>query len=137
MITILRIAVLAQFDPNDLTYDYFQLLITTVLEPVLLIIVASLPMFPPVLKEILGGEGEHNSPKMGSSSLTRLPSNGMKQSPVFSMLDDSHRFADLETDRSEDFIAGSNGIASSFGIEHSTDSPGETHPYSMIKFKKN
>ena len=122
VITILRIAVAAQFDPNGLTYDYLKLLITTVLEP----------MFPPVLKKILGSEGEHDSPKRGSSSLTRLPSNGMKQSPVFPMLDDSHRFADLETDRSEDFIAGSDGIESSFGIEHSTDSPGETHPYSMI-----
>lgn len=74
VITILRIAFAAQFDANDLTYDYIKTSTTTVLEPTLGIIVASLPMFPPAFKNLLGGESEHDSLKVRSSSTTRLRS---------------------------------------------------------------
>lgn len=137
VITILRIAFAAQFDANDLTYDYIKISTTTVLEPTLGIMAASLPMFPPAFKNLLGGESEHDSLKVRSSSTTRLRSNGMDPSPGIPRLDDSYPLADLETDRTtESKATSSDGRANSCGIEYSTDSRGETHPYSKINVQK-
>lgn len=109
----------ASFDANDLTYDYIITSTYTILEPLPGIIVASLPMFSPVLKEMLGGEGAHESPKVRSSSTTRLRSNGKKQLRIFPRLDDSYPLADLETGRTNQ-ITGFGSRANSFGFDLST-----------------
>ena len=110
-----------QFDVHDITYSYIGVGITTALEPLLGIIVSSLPMFPPVFKKFLGGEGDHESHRVRSSSLTRLRSNGMEPSRHFPRLDNSYPLADLNMDIIENDVIGSNSRASPFDIEHSTD----------------
>ena len=88
-------------------------------------------MFPPVLKEMLGVEGAHESPKVRSSSTTRLRSNGKKQSRIVPRLDDSYPLANLETGRTNQ-VTGSRSRVNSFGFELSTDSRVETDPFSVI-----
>ena len=122
----------ARFNVNDPTYDYLNISITTVLEPILGIIVASIPIFPPTFKECLGGGSEHNSPNVRSSYTAGRHSNSLEQSPFPLRLDNSYPLADLEMYRQENKATGSGSRASCFRIERSTDSRGETDPYSMI-----
>ena len=100
--TILRIVFAVQFDVHDITYAYYRVSVTTVLEPVLGIIVACLPMFPSAFnKGRVGGEcDEHDdSGKMLSSGTTRFCSNnGMRRSRNVAGLDDSYPLVELETE---------------------------------------
>lgn len=121
MITILRIVFATQFDVHDITYSYIGAATTTVLEPVLGMIVSSLPIFPPAFKKFLGGEGNHEPQRVRSSSLTRLRSNGMEPSRHLPRLDSSYPLADLNMGIMENEVIRSNSRASPFDIEHSTD----------------
>lgn len=95
MITILRIVFATQLDVHDITYSYFSVAITTALEPILGIIVSSLPIFPPAFKKLLGGEVGHESQGVRSSSLTRLRLNGMEPSRYPHGLGSSYNLTDL------------------------------------------
>lgn len=121
MITILRIVFATQFDAHDITYSYIGVSITTVLEPILGMVVSSLPIFPPAFKKFLGGEGDHESQRVRSSSLTRLRSNGMEPSRHLPRLGSSYPLADLNMGIMENEVIRSNSRASPFDIKHSTD----------------
>lgn len=49
-VTIIRIVLAARLDPIDFTYNLAPLAIVTDLEPLLAIIIACAPLFPPVLR---------------------------------------------------------------------------------------
>ena len=136
MVTVLRIVFAAQFDVNDITYDYMKVSITTILEPILGIILACLPMFPPAFKECLGGERKQDSQKVCSVSTIRLHSNGMNQSPGFPGPDDSYPLADLDSGLTESEVNGSNSRATSIGVKHSTESRFEANPEAMIRIER-
>ncbi len=136
MVTVLRIVFAAQFDVNDITYDYMKVSITTVLEPILGIILACLPMFPPSFKECLGGERKQDSQKVRSVSTIRPHSNGMKQSPGIPRLDDSYPLADLGSGLAESEVNGFDSRASSVGSEHNTESRFKANPESMIRIER-
>ena len=121
MITILRIVFATQLDVHDITYSYFGPAITTVLEPMLAIIVSSLPIFPPVFKKFLGGKGDHESQRVRSSSLTRLRSNDMDPSRHLPRLGSSYPLADLNIGIMENEVIRSDSRASPFDTEHGTD----------------
>ncbi len=136
MVTVLRIVFAAQFDVNDITYDYMKVCITTVLEPILGIILACLPMFPPAFKECLGGERKQDSQKVRSVSTIRLHSNRMKKSPGFPGLDDSYPLTDLDSGLTESEVNGLDSRASSVGGEHNTESRFKAKPESMIRIER-
>ena len=110
-----------QLDVHDITYSYLGVAITMALEPLLGMIVSSFPMFPPAFKRFLGGEGDHESQRVHSSSLTRLRSNGMEPSRHLPRLGNSYPLADLNMAIIENEVIRSNSKASPFDIEHSTD----------------
>ena len=98
MITILRIVFAVQFNVDDITYDYEKVSITTVLEPVLGILFACLPMFPPVFKGCMGGEGvEQDSEKTRSSDTTTRPRVSDGKSPFTGSFPDSMTHTLLQT----------------------------------------
>lgn len=105
---------------DDITYNYLKVSITTVLEPVLGMIVSSLPMFPSVFKNFLGGDGDRESQRVRSSSFTRLRSNGIEPSRHLPGLGNSHPLADLNMGFMENDVIDNSG-ASPFDIEHSAD----------------
>lgn len=111
VITILRIVFATQLDIHDITYSYIGVSTTTVLEPILGMIVSSLPIFPPTFKKFLGGEGDHESQTVRSSSLTRLRSNGMEPSRNFLRPGSSYPLADLDMGIMENEVIRSNSRA--------------------------
>ena len=116
MITVLRIVFAIQFNVDDYTYDYNKIGITTGLEPVLGIIIACLPMFPPTFKRMLRSKTEQDSQHVLSSSTRWLHSKIMKRSSMFRKIDDSYPIMDLGEGRSENKITGPDSKASSLAI---------------------
>ena len=113
----------AQFDAHDLTYDFLKISLTTVLEPVLGIIVASLPMFPPAFKRGLGGETDHKSSRVRSSGLTRLRLNSSEPSRLPPGLGSLYPLPDLNLSIMESEVIGSNDRASPVDIESGWHGP--------------
>lgn len=74
-------------------------------------IVSSLPIFPPTFKKFLGGEGDHESQTVRSSSLTRLRSNGMEPSRNLLRPGSSYPLADLDMGIMENEVIRSNSRA--------------------------
>ena len=97
VITTLRIAISAQLDINDFTYDLIRIAIVTDLEPLLGIIIACLPLFPPVFQKLSkarNGDGTA-SRKALSSSVLRLRS-GSTKTWKFRKFDGSYILTDVE-----------------------------------------
>lgn len=116
VITILRIIFAVQFNYDDITYSYGKAAITLALEPVLGILVACLPMFPPVFKGCTGRKGvEQDSEMMRLSDTTTRPRFPDGMSPVTGSLPDSMTHSLLQTKRlgqdGEDRFTGSDGRA--------------------------
>ena len=109
-----------QLDAHDLTYSYMSVSLTTALEPVLGILVSSLPTFPPAFKKLLGAKGNHESQNVRSGSLTRLRSNGMESSRHLPSRGSSYPLADQNVGVMGDEVTKSNRKTSLFDIEHST-----------------
>ena len=106
-----------QFNYDDVTYSYFKVSATTVLEPVLGILVACLPMFPPVFRKYLGGEAVgQDSEKTRSSGTTTRPRFPDGMSPVTGSFPDPMTHTLLQTKRRgqdrEDRFTGSDSRAS-------------------------
>lgn len=117
-----------KLDVDDYTYDIMVIGMTTGLEPVLGIIIACLPMFPPTFKRMLRGKGEQDSRDVLSSSTRRLRSKSTKRPLIFRKLDDSFPLTDLEKGRTENKITGPDSKASSLAIENNTNARAETYP---------
>ena len=76
-ITITRLAIASRLTTDDFTYDLARIAIVTDLEPLLGIIVACAPLFPPTLRVIMvGHKRKTSSAKTSSSGFARLNSKG-------------------------------------------------------------
>ncbi|KAM0803545.1 hypothetical protein BDR22DRAFT_886379 [Usnea florida] len=117
VITILRIDFAVHFNNDDSTYDFDEVLISTGLEPLLGILVACLPMFPPVFKGCVGRESvEQDSEMMRLRNTTTRPRFPDGASPVTETFPDSMTHTLLQTERRgqerEDRFTGSDSRAS-------------------------
>lgn len=135
IITSLRTWLGSIIDVSDFTYDLGRLAIVTDLEPLLAIIVACLPLFPPVMKRLFlrGKEPESRTPL--SSSLARLRSKGNKNS-MFRKFEDSYPLTDLEGTRTENHITRSDSKPESLRNDKATNIDVEMGPRSTIQVEQ-
>ena len=107
IVTIIRLALSIQINLDDFTYDVTRISIVTQLEPLLGIIIACLPTFPPAVKK-LTGHIKTTNPKTRnvlSNSVARLRLRRAKDS-TFKQFDDSVLLTDLENNRAFDHVVG-------------------------------
>lgn len=113
-ITTIRVILAAQLKIDDYTYGTAKIGIVTNLEPLLGIIVACLPIFPPALKRIFGHVKNTSSETHNvlSSSVTR---SRLKRSKNLTLerFDDSYLLADLENSKVENIITGTGSKSNS------------------------
>lgn len=105
-ITTIRVILASQLDIDDYTHSIARIGIVTTLEPILGIIVACLPLFPPALKVIFG-RVKRTSPVTHdtiSSSIARLRLRKSKESP-FDRFDD-YLLTDHENQTIEHVVTG-------------------------------
>lgn len=110
VVTIIRLVLSAQLNLDDFTYKIAKIGIPTLLEPLLGIIAACLPLFPPAFRKVMGEMKTGNSEQRNflSSSIARLR---LKRSRIstFESLGDSFPLTDLENNKSEIPISGPSG----------------------------
>lgn len=105
-ITIIRLVLSIHLNLDDFTYSIAKIGIVTTLEPLLGIIIACLPFFPPALKKMSG----HMKTKpeiwnVLSSAMARLRSKRSENS-TFQRFDDSYPLTDLENNNTHNHITG-------------------------------
>lgn len=122
MISIIRVVIAAQFNMNDYTSDIAKASIVTGLEPCVGLIAACLPMFPPFFKRIRRGKEKSDSWSHVSSTVARLRSKISKK-PALHIMGDGYPLTDLEGNRTQDDIAGSNS-----NVNHFAGAKLEMHP---------
>lgn len=135
MITSLRTWLGSIIDVSDFTYDLGRLAIVTDLEPLLAIIVACAPLFPPVIKRLSRHREEPESRTAVSSSLARLRSKGKKNS-MFRKFEDSYPLTDVEGTRTQNYITRSDSKPESLRNDNATNSDIEMDPGSTIQVKQ-
>lgn len=110
VVTIIRLVLSAQLNLNDFTYDIAKIAIPTLLEPLLGIIAACLPLFPPAFRKVTGGmrNGNREQRNILSSGIARLR---LKRSRISTLgsFGDSFPLTDLEDNKSEIPISGPSG----------------------------
>lgn len=95
-ITIIRLVLSINLNLEDFTYSLAKIGIVTILEPLLGIIIACLPLFPPALKKIGGHmKTDPGTPNVLSSAMARLRSKRSENS-TFQRVDDSYPLTELE-----------------------------------------
>ena len=107
VVTIIRLILSTQLRLNDYTYSIAKISIPTILEPLLGIIIACLPIFPPAIKK-LTGRMERTHPQIRdvlSSSMARMRLKRSKSSTLQSS-DDSSPLTDLEAKGTQNHITG-------------------------------
>ncbi len=112
-ITITRLVIAARLSTKDFTYDLARLAIVTDLEPLLGIIVACAPMFPPTLKAALNRKPRRSQSSGLSSGFAKLNSKSAR-SLWFRSADDSYPLKDVEGVVNHTQITGPNSRQSSF-----------------------
>ena len=132
IVTMVRLALSVQFDQDDFAYNIARIGMVTELEPLLGIIIASLPTFPPAIKKLTGYIKSPNFEKQDvlSSTRVRLHLRRAKDS-TFKRFDDSVLLTDLESNRASDHVSGPSdrshhlleGKMPSSGVETSQQSP--------------
>ncbi|KAL8709873.1 MAG: hypothetical protein Q9220_005489 [cf. Caloplaca sp. 1 TL-2023] len=98
--------------PNDLTYDLARLAIVSDLEPLLGIIAACAPFFPPTFRKLVGGTRRIFSTASDSRDSRKGIIKG-SGNPKFQVLDDSYPLTDTRKGRNETNITSSNSQAGS------------------------
>lgn len=97
VVSIIHLVLSARLNFDDFTYDTVKIGIPTILEPLLGIMAACLPLFPPAFRKIMGGLKNGNSDRRNvlSSSIARLR---LKRSRISTLesFGDSFPLADLE-----------------------------------------
>ncbi|CAF9942357.1 hypothetical protein IMSHALPRED_003637 [Imshaugia aleurites] len=132
-ITTIRVILAVHFKINDFTNGIARIGIVTTLEPLLGIIVACLPMFPPALKRIFGSvkkispETQHGL----SSSMVRLRPERSKNSTP-NRFDESWLLTDLENNRIGLPVSGPSSKPNSLIREGSQSVGTEMPPQSSI-----
>ena len=107
IVTIIRLALSVQINLDDFTYDVTRIAIVTQLEPLLGIIIACLPIFPPAVRKLTSHIKTTNSNTRNvlSNSVARLRLRRAKDS-TFKRFNDSVLLTDLENNRAFDHISG-------------------------------
>lgn len=107
IITIIRLILSTQLQLDDYTYDISAISVVTIMEPLLGIIIACLPFFPPAIKKLAGQMKRTDSEKRNvlSSSMARLRLKRSKSSasPGF---DDTFPLTNLEDKGIQNRITG-------------------------------
>lgn len=112
-ITVTRLVISARLSTTDLTYDLNRLAIVTDLEPLLGIIVACAPLFPPTLKAALNRKPKISQSSASSSGFAKL--NGKSaRGPGFRSADDSYPLTDVEGGVNHTQVTGPDSRRSSF-----------------------
>lgn len=107
-VTIIRLVLATRLQMDDFTYDIARIGMVSMLEPLLGITIACLPLFPPALKKMTGrldASGSGGTPNVLSSSVARLRAKRSKNSE-FEKFNDSDLLTDLEDNRIENHISG-------------------------------
>lgn len=106
IVTMIRLALSVQFDQDDFAYEIARIGIVTELEPLLGIIIASLPTFPPAIKKLTGHIKSPNSETRNvlSSTMVRLRLRRAKGS-TFKPSDGSVLLTDLESNRAFNHVS--------------------------------
>ncbi|KAF6232640.1 hypothetical protein HO173_009079 [Letharia columbiana] len=102
IVTIVRLILSIHMNLDDFTYGITKIAIVTILEPLLGIIIACLPLFPPTVKKITGYSKETNSETRNvlSSSMARLRLKRSRNS-AFQRFKDSSLLSDLEHNKTQ------------------------------------
>ena len=110
VVTLILLILSTQLRLDDYTYTILKVSIVTVLEPLLAIVIACLPLFPPALKRTMGAvrKTKSETPIALSTTLARLRVKRSKSS-AFQSLDDSFPLTELEGKRTQNHISGPNG----------------------------
>ena len=105
IITIIRLVLSIHLNLDDFTYEVLKLTIVTSLEPLLGIVIACLPFFPPVIRKIAAyyRNNKIKTRNVLSSSIARLRA---KRSSAFRSIDDSFPLPDLEEAKTQNHITG-------------------------------
>lgn len=105
IITIIRLVLSIHLNIDDFIYEILKLTIVTTSEPLLGIIIACLPFFPPVIRKIAAYHRNTNTMTRNilSSSMARLHP---KKSSAFRSINDSCSLTDLEEQRTQNHITG-------------------------------
>lgn len=96
VITIIRFALSCNLSTEDFTYDLGRIAIVTDLEPLLGIIVACAPLFPPSIKAALKRSRKPSDPSGYSSGFTKLNNSKGTSKHKLGSSDDTFPLADLE-----------------------------------------
>ena len=137
IVTMIRLALSVQFDQDDFAYDVARIGIVTELEPLLGIIIASLPTFSPAIKKFSGYIKPPNSETRNilTSTMVRLRLRRAKDS-TFKRFDDFVLLTDLEDNRAFDHVSGPSD-RSNYSVEGKMPSSGfEAPQLSPITFEK-
>ncbi|KAM0801841.1 hypothetical protein BDR22DRAFT_888293 [Usnea florida] len=137
IVTMVRLALSVQFNQEDFAYDVARIGIVTELEPLLGIIIACLPTFPPAIKKLTGHIKSPNSETRNilSSTMVRLRLRRAKDS-TFNRFDDSVLLKDLENNRAFDHVSGPSD-RSDYSVEGKIPSSGfEASQLSPITFEE-
>lgn len=110
-ITVTRLVIAARLSTQDFTYDLARLAIVTDLEPLLGIIVACAPMFPPTFKAAINRKPKSSG---NSSGFTELNSKSGARGFWFRSADDSYPLTDVEGGANHTQITGPASRQSSF-----------------------
>ncbi|KAL8952390.1 MAG: hypothetical protein Q9222_001699 [Ikaeria aurantiellina] len=106
-ITVTRLVIAAKLTANDLTYDLARLAIVSDLEPLLGIIVACAPLFPPTFRSLVGATRKKFSTGSNTSDSKKHIMKGAGSSK-FQVLDDSYHLTGISKGRNDTKITSSN-----------------------------
>ena len=107
VVTLIRLILSTRLKFDDVTYNYARISIFTVLEPLLGIIIACLPLSRPAIKKVICyvKNTPPETPNVLSSTMARLRLKRSKGS-AFQRFDNSLLFTDLENNRTQNNITG-------------------------------
>ena len=138
VVTIIRLVFSTQIDLEDYTYSIARVGILTLLEPLLGIIVACLPIFPPAIAKVVAymRKTRPETRNVLSSSMARLRMKRSKSS-AFQSLDDSSPLSDLEAKGTQNHITGSSGKPDGVFEGHGNLAKIRIPPQSSIMVERN
>ncbi|KAL9580531.1 MAG: hypothetical protein Q9212_004439 [Teloschistes hypoglaucus] len=136
-ITITRLVIAAKLSQDDFTYDLARLAIITDLEPLLGIIVACAPLFPPSIKAALAWRREsQRGTSTLSSSFAKLNNSKASQKAKLQSADDSYHLTDVQGRANEINITSPNSQPSSFHEGHEAELGEGLYQHRNITVKK-
>ena len=132
IVTLIRLILSVQIKLDSYSRDLLKISIVTILEPLLGIIVACLPIFPPAIKKITARSEESY---VLSSAVARLRLKRSKSS-ASKNCDDSFPLTELEEKRTRNHITGPSGKPDDVSGSHGRFDGVEIPPQSSIRIEQ-